>query len=100
MSCGTPCVVTDVGDSRLIVGDTGRVVPAKDPGALAAAIVEMLAMPSGDRARLGLRARQRVQQLFDLDSVTRRYESLYHEHTSPGEAVDADLLEDEAIGVA
>src|SRR6185503_9929721 len=34
MSCGVPCVVTDIGDSALIVGQTGRVVPAQNPEAL------------------------------------------------------------------
>jgi len=38
MSCGKPCVVTDVGDSAMVVGETGVVVPPEDSTALAEGI--------------------------------------------------------------
>ena len=38
MACGVPCVVTDVRDSRNIVGEFGIVVPPGDSDALAAGL--------------------------------------------------------------
>jgi glycosyltransferase involved in cell wall biosynthesis len=37
LACGVPCVVTDVGDSGLLVGNTEFVVPPRNPVALATA---------------------------------------------------------------
>jgi glycosyltransferase involved in cell wall biosynthesis len=77
MACGVPCVATDVGDSALVVGDTGRIVPPRDPGALANAILEVLAMPEEVRHRLGRAARQRVEERFSIEAIAARYEALY-----------------------
>jgi glycosyltransferase involved in cell wall biosynthesis len=79
MACGVPCVVTDVGDSASIVGDTGLVVPPRDPITLAKAWGRLLAMEAEERRALGLAARRRVASHFSIDTVARQYESLYYE---------------------
>jgi glycosyltransferase involved in cell wall biosynthesis len=79
MACGVPCVVTDVGDSAFIVGDTGRVVPPKDPAALALAWRDLIEMDEEARRRLGDEARRRIEKSFNLPIITRRYEDLYRD---------------------
>ncbi|HXF72014.1 MAG TPA: glycosyltransferase [Actinomycetota bacterium] len=79
MAAGTPAVVTDAGGLPEVVDDgvEGRVVPKRDPAALAAAIVELL----GDetlRARMGRAARERARR-FDLRRAVRRIEQVYEE---------------------
>ena len=77
MSCGVPCVTTDVGDSRLIVGDTGIVVPPLDDTALAEAMHRLLALPAEARAALGRQARARIVARYDIRHITRQYEAVY-----------------------
>jgi glycosyltransferase involved in cell wall biosynthesis len=77
MSCGVPCVVTDAGDSAYLVGETGIVVPPKNPQALADGWQRMIALGAEGRKLLGEAARQRIQQHFEQQEITRRYERLY-----------------------
>jgi glycosyltransferase involved in cell wall biosynthesis len=77
MCCGVPCVVTDVGDSGWIVGATGRVVPTRDPVALASAWQELIDFSLAERSALGIAARERAVSCFSLDSVVAEYEKLY-----------------------
>ena len=42
MASGVTCVVTDVGESRSIVGHTGKVVPNSSPELIAEAVVGLL----------------------------------------------------------
>jgi len=79
MSCGVPCVATDVGDSALIVGDTGKIVPPAHPRLLAEAILELLNLPRDERRKLGVKARQRIQTNFEISKVVTAYEDLYRE---------------------
>ncbi|MBR8839659.1 MAG: glycosyltransferase [Stigonema ocellatum SAG 48.90 = DSM 106950] len=77
MSCGVPCVVTNVGDSGWIVGDTGRVVPPRNPEALANAWQELITLGREGREALGKLSRARINDFFSLESVVIQYEKLY-----------------------
>ena len=73
-------VATDVGGVSEIVRDdeTGLLVPAEDPKALASAIRRLLA-DADLRRRLGERGRQLVLERFTADHMARAFERLYAE---------------------
>lgn len=79
MSCGVPCVVTDVGDSAWIVGNTGQVVQPRKPEALCAGWLKLIEMGVEARRDLGAKARQRIEDLFSIESIVQQYEQLYQE---------------------
>ena len=79
MACGVPCVVTDAGDSALLLGDGGIVVPPRDPAALAEALGELMQAGSAGRAELGRLGRERVERHYSLPAIVDRYERLYKE---------------------
>jgi glycosyltransferase involved in cell wall biosynthesis len=83
MSCGVPCVVTDVGDSAWIVGNTGKVVPPKEPQLLANAYQELIDVGPDARETLGKAARARVIDLFSSNSIVHQYENLYESLLNP-----------------
>jgi glycosyltransferase involved in cell wall biosynthesis len=79
MACQLPCVVTDVGDSAAIVGDTGLVAPPADPEKLAEALLDMADRSPTDRLRLGARARARIMGEYSLHAMIQRTAATYHE---------------------
>ena len=82
MACGVPCVSTDVGDAADIIGDTGIVVPPRDPAALSGALQTMLRRSSRERTALGRAARERVQCAYGIETIAERYRILYRELSS------------------
>ncbi len=76
MACGVPCVVTDVGDSAMLVGDTGLLVPAKASQALAMAWTEMLVLDKEEFGRLALLARKRVVDEFSVRALIDKTDSV------------------------
>ncbi|MBC8063739.1 MAG: glycosyltransferase [Chlorobia bacterium] len=77
MSCGIPCVATDVGDSALVIGDTGEIVAKSSPVDLGRAIVNMLGGDEDLRRGKSERARNRVVERFSLGSVVSEYEAIF-----------------------
>lgn len=65
MACGRPCVVTDVGDSALIVGDQGIVVPPSDPQALKTALLQSIVDPITEN-KAQSKIRQRIVENFSV----------------------------------
>jgi glycosyltransferase involved in cell wall biosynthesis len=72
MACGRRCVVTDIGDSAFVVGDTQVVVPHNDPSALASGIVRQAVLASSPYAA----ARRRIIDCFSAAKLTDTTESV------------------------
>jgi rhamnosyl/mannosyltransferase len=86
MASGLPVVCTELGTGTSFVnvhGKTGLVVPARDPGALATAVLDLL----GDenvRQEMGRQARERALQEFSLQTMVDRITRLYEEIIKEG----------------
>lgn len=73
-----PVVATDVGGvgQSVVDGETGLLVPPRDPAALAEAIARLLD-DSEEATRLGRAGRKRVAELYDLSKMAKATERLY-----------------------
>lgn len=79
MACGVPCVVTDVGDSSLLVGEVGRVVPRRSPESLMEQWLELIRMGPENRIKLGSASRERIMNYYSIESIANRYERCYED---------------------
>ena len=78
MSCGVPCVTTDVGDAKEIVGDTGWIVPPRDSILLAKYLDEALSCSFEELKNRGNEARERIVKYFSMQKAKEKYISIYH----------------------
>lgn len=80
MAMGKPVVATNCdGVIDIVVdGETGIMVPPKEPGQLAAGLAALIADP-GKRQRMGSAGRRRVEEHFDQERQITRLEALYAE---------------------
>ncbi|MDO9565596.1 MAG: glycosyltransferase [Candidatus Desulfaltia sp.] len=78
MACGKPVVATKAGGLSEVVEDgiTGRLVPPKNPAALAKAIIELL-KDKKKSENIGIAGRKRVEKLFSIEKNVKSIEELY-----------------------
>lgn len=78
MACGTPCVVTNIGDSSYIVGKTGWVLRPKNPIKLAKAIEKaLIEIKTKNWTKRCNKARLRVKKNFDITKIIKYYNRLW-----------------------
>jgi glycosyltransferase involved in cell wall biosynthesis len=77
MAMEKPVVATDVGGVHELLGDTGTVVPARDPDALAKAMLDVMRSPLQSRSVLGRAARERIVTQFDAGVLFPKWETFY-----------------------
>jgi glycosyltransferase involved in cell wall biosynthesis len=85
MACGTPCVTTDVGDARIIVGDTGWFAPPGDPTALANALVAAIGAMANQELwqQRAADCRRRVEARFDVRQMRTAYRAVWSDSAPP-----------------
>ncbi len=79
MACAIPCIATDVGDSKQILGSSGFIVPPKIPKRLAKAMLDLATMNPKEREARGNAARRRIAENFSIEKVVAQYENFYRD---------------------
>jgi glycosyltransferase involved in cell wall biosynthesis len=77
MACGTPCVVTDVGDSALIIQDSGSVVKPGDMIGFAGEILKIFQLSKHERKTLSVKSRDRISSNFEIKLIVKKYQTVY-----------------------
>jgi glycosyltransferase involved in cell wall biosynthesis len=85
MAMEKPVVATDVGGVRELVGDSGALVPAQDPEALARAMQATMRRSREESAQMGRAARERIVRDFSIDAAADWWEALYQQGIGSGE---------------
>jgi len=76
MACGKPLISTNFSGMPFVVGESGFVVPPRDPKALSEAILRVL-KDDALRERLGRISVRRSKEIFSRDVVLKKLEEVY-----------------------
>ena len=76
MSSGVPCLSTDVGDAKKIIGETGWVVVPSDPVSLGKKLIK-IATKKNILQKKSQKVRRRIIQKYSIEKMIKDYKSLY-----------------------
>ena len=79
MASGLPCISTDVGDTKYIVQDLGRIVPPRNAQALAQAILKYVQQSNDEKLQLKQAVRERVEAHFSIEKVSQQYMQVWEQ---------------------
>jgi glycosyltransferase involved in cell wall biosynthesis len=74
MACGIPCVATDVGDCKIILGETGRIVHPNNAQTLAEGIEQLLSLSPSEQDKMRQKIRQRIENEFPTEKMVSKTE--------------------------
>ncbi len=77
MSCSVPCVVTDVGDSKAILGDCGIVVKPGDYKTLTDGMEKLLRIDKTVLRKMLRRGRKKIIKHFSIEYAEGQYLAMY-----------------------
>jgi len=77
MAMEKTCVVTNAGDSKIILQGISEVVAVADPIALAESLAKEISMSDVDRKKIGKEMRGRISEQYAIEKIVKKYESLY-----------------------
>ena len=77
LSSGLPCVSTDVGESKYIIGDCGFTVEAGNLEEIVLAVSRIISMKPAEKKELSDKAQRRAKKFFNLNLMLGKYNRMY-----------------------
>ncbi len=77
MMLAIPCISTDAGDAKHILGDCGEIVEVRNHKGIANAIIKLINVEKVQRDSLGKKSRERIKTHFSMEMAVDKYVNLY-----------------------